>query len=763
MKEFYGNYLGVVITGGDKDPEGRGRTQIFIPNIMPALYELWNEQGEDISFEVIGEGLEGSLNPEILQRLQQILPWAECAVPITGSSPSYKPSVLGQASEVLRNVGSAVVDAGRAALDAGKAALGIDQVPPGDKAGDLALSNAASKYSYASGKCGTAVGEILEGVYGYSEAEIRAGSPDGRRDGKNYGTIMKAKGWQEVKISRPEDAPPGAVISYNAVQGNPYGHVEMVGTDASGKKVYHFGLGAVTTPAGGSGAAGRRNINGFTGVCYVPPPDVKAKALQKLGVPTTNPSADAQASTTNMTPDPGTAGKNEEELAASYDQQLASTQSFGDQSSSLASGGSSTSPTGFGSLDRASDARSSFSGGADLKIGPNNTVNPNDLKNYLKERLASSPLTQANDGKGVVPSDGSKYGVDGSANSWANYLTKLSEKESSFIANKTFTEGFTNKKGEKVLSSGLFQVSVESVRLYGVGKGLTDAQLQEKLFDPKFNIDAAIAIHEKQVLKHGRIEMPNGKGAGGYFAKTSMDKIKVDVSNGKVDSFDATAAISAPTIKNPTSHPGVAGPNTNNQALGMFGYASEGQAVWVFFREGNPLFPVYFAASYGQKEWQAMFGHASPGVGAGITNPQADGQFPDAPNAAPTGAIPGTEAMSWNAYGGGIRSAMSTDESPLGAEFLFQLYGKNGSHFTFLKNHTEFYSPYDHVSRVMADHQDITEANKEVRVRGDYNTYAEQDLIISVGNWSQEAIDASDEIQKYINEAMKIKTEAGNS
>jgi hypothetical protein len=99
----------------------------------------------------------------------------------------------------------------------------------------------------------------------------------------------------------------------------------------------------------------------------------------------------------------------------------------------------------------------------------------------------------------------------------------------------------------------------------------------------------------------------------------------------------------------------------------------------------------------------------------------------------------------------------------LGVEFLFQLYGKNGAHFTFLKNHTEFYSPYDHVSRVMADHQDITEANKEVRVRGDYNTYAEQDLIISVGNWSQEAIDASDEIQKYITEAMKIKTEAGNS
>ena len=158
-----------------------------------------------------------------------------------------------------------------------------------------------------------------------------------------------------------------------------------------------------------------------------------------------------------------------------------------------------------------------------------------------------------------------------------------------------------------------------------------------------------------------------------------------------------------------------------------------------------------------------MYGHASPGVGAGITktNPQADGKFPTSPEAAPTGALPGTEAMYMNTYGGGIRSVNTTEDSQVGPGFLFQLYDKNGSHLSFLKDHTEFYSAYDHVSRVMADHQDITEANKEVRVRGDYNTFTEQDLIITVGNWSKEAIDAADEIQGYINEAMNIKAEVG--
>ena len=107
MKSYYGNYLGVVITGGDKDPEHRGRTQVFVPNIMPALYENWNEPGEDITFEVIGQGLDGSLNPQIIDRLRNTLPWAECAAPITGASPSYGTSVGGFVSETIRNVGKA--------------------------------------------------------------------------------------------------------------------------------------------------------------------------------------------------------------------------------------------------------------------------------------------------------------------------------------------------------------------------------------------------------------------------------------------------------------------------------------------------------------------------------------------------------------------------------------------------------------------------------------------------------------------------------
>jgi hypothetical protein len=192
-----------------------------------------------------------------------------------------------------------------------------------------------------------------------------------------------------------------------------------------------------------------------------------------------------------------------------------------------------------------------------------------------------------------------------------------------------------------------------------------------------------------------------------------------------------------PITQTPTPHHGVSGPNTNNQALGMFGYASEGQAVWVFFREGNPLFPVYFAASYGSKEWGGIYQNASNAFGSGT---------------------PGTEKMAFNLYGGGFTSSTSTEESPQGAASSFQLYDRNGSNLTFANDHTQFNSMYNHVHRVLGDHHDITETNKEVRVRGNYNTFTEQDMFITIGNWTKEAMDASDELQEIINEAMEAKS-----
>ena len=46
----------------------------------------------------------------------------------------------------------------------------------------------------------------------------------------------------------------------------------------------------------------------------------------------------------------------------------------------------------------------------------------------------------------------------------------------------------------------------------------------------------------------------------------------------------------------------------SNAARGAFAIPAVGSHVWVFFREGNPQFPVYFAASFGQLDWTGIYG-----------------------------------------------------------------------------------------------------------------------------------------------------------
>ena len=45
----------------------------------------------------------------------------------------------------------------------------------------------------------------------------------------------------------------------------------------------------------------------------------------------------------------------------------------------------------------------------------------------------------------------------------------------------------------------------------------------------------------------------------------------------------------------------------SNSARGLFTIPNVGAHVWVFFIEGNPNVPVYFAASYGQEDWKKIY------------------------------------------------------------------------------------------------------------------------------------------------------------
>lgn len=681
MKTYYGNYLGVVIAGGEKDPEGRGRCQIFIPHIMPALYEGWNNSGNDVSFDIVGDGLPTSLDSSIVNKLQKILPWAECAAPIVGSSPSTK-----DGSETIRNNGTITT--------------GDTNTFGGTKEENRAyqaLTNKAAKQSFISGKCGTAVGEILESVYGYTEEQVRAGTKTSRRDGKNYDDIMKNLGWNPIIINSPNDAPPGSIISY---QDNKYGHVEYVGINPEGKKRFYYGVGGANGATTGAGSRAAK-------IAWVAPDEVTNAALARANQSPLNPSAQTGNVGINQT-QPNKLGSEKLSYNTTGAQKFVATGTEPEGGVRLNYEGTDLAFTRSGT---AGQSRTSFN----FKGG-----------GYLDGNTDLFVVAPATDNTGkIIPEEGKKYPL-GSKVIVTNPNT-----------NKTVV-GIVGDYG--ATSRGWGEVSAATARAVGIKEDIS-ARGRGTVGGDAQNAKLEIAVLPEIVGNDGALTREDYNS----FIKTNNASDALLLAQTTSSEIPAEAAIAENTqsVRVTTPHSRNDGPDTNYQAVGMFGYASEGTTVWVFFREGDPLFPVYFAASYGQREWQNMYSYSSPGIGAG----------------AGTGALPGTEKMRLNSYGGGFESAQATgNESGLDPEFNFQVYGKNGSNLLFTKDHTEFNSTYNHNQRVSGDFHEITEANKETRVRGDKNTYVEQDVYITVGNWSDEAIAASDEIQQYINEAMEIKS-----
>jgi hypothetical protein len=88
MKKYLGNYLGIVVSPASDDPENRNRVQIWIPHITNTLYDNWNENPADRNYfnNTYGTGL-ATVNQ--LQRLRQVLPWAECASPTFGGGTPF--------------------------------------------------------------------------------------------------------------------------------------------------------------------------------------------------------------------------------------------------------------------------------------------------------------------------------------------------------------------------------------------------------------------------------------------------------------------------------------------------------------------------------------------------------------------------------------------------------------------------------------------------------------------------------------------------
>lgn len=82
MKEYFGNYLGIVIQ--NNDPEKEGKVKIFVPHISMHIYKDWLGSDVDKTFKFPGDNIDSDLS-KILKPLKDKLPWAECATPLMGA------------------------------------------------------------------------------------------------------------------------------------------------------------------------------------------------------------------------------------------------------------------------------------------------------------------------------------------------------------------------------------------------------------------------------------------------------------------------------------------------------------------------------------------------------------------------------------------------------------------------------------------------------------------------------------------------------
>jgi len=97
---------------------------------------------------------------------------------------------------------------------------------------------------------------------------------------------------------------------------------------------------------------------------------------------------------------------------------------------------------------------------------------------------------------------------------WTHLLVAMAYYESTFRPSHTYLESFKNTKGERILSTGLLQLSYESVGGYGFK--VTTQQLK----DPFLNLTIGVKILERWVVNDGVIgsQVSPWRGGGRYWS-----------------------------------------------------------------------------------------------------------------------------------------------------------------------------------------------------------------------------------------------------
>ena len=749
MKKYNSMYLGLCVN--NDDPQKRGRVQIFVPHVLPALYENWNQQGLDIHFQITGDNMVEGLTSDQVDKLTQILPWAESASPILGTSAPgnlVSAETIGQAVGALAG-GAVLGPAGVAVGAAAGGAVGkyFDQTPVAEPI-EMPVGDQSSLFGKAAGFSG---GRISASMFG------RSGSADGLCGvgarsiaGALFNDSYFAQGLGVGGGSTAASLSLGRGNTYLTNSGyynQPVAMPSGYSTDSS-----QWQKGDVIVSACGN-SKGQGHIQIYTGQSWMSdftqskPLDsskycnftlyrANAKGVAKLGG---TPSSSV-ASTTDETSTTSSSG----EVAAASPQQSAEPV-VTDESSPL-----------YGNV---SDPRTE-NNSVNINSVPNTSItqvpNAHKIRQDIPYDGRYAPVRYNNPG-GAYPSSKfiqfgmTGYGKIGGGHPIANYPSVAAGTASNmYMFQNMPIVGKTLGQSRYYWVNGNFSGSYDFGGDFGLSTNevITSEKLQDSAWMSKWM--KATAAAEGFTQRGSNLTDAELSEAFNILNNTSpFDPSAVADGNTSLDGNvgsssvgDISANIDRPTglVNTVDRHGTTVTQNLNNMAKGVFSYPAAGSMLWVFFREGNPLHPVYFAASYGQAEWASAYrtGSDAPGYKPAAT---ADNPITS------TGGV-----MNLNGVGGIRWEDTNNPSDRLQDQKSIMFFGEDGSNIFMGKGYNQYFSKYDRRDQVEKDRFESTLGAKEEWVQGDRNLVCMGDLYVKVGNVSAPAVDAVTRIQEIIKE-----------
>ena len=747
MKTYLGNYLGIVISGGQKDPEKRGRCQIFIPHIMPTLYEGWNETGfketgGSRNIKIIGDNLQDSLTSAEIEKLRKILPWSECAAPAIGAGPSVRMANDNTMSSSLLNngykdgitlslgsfgySGGSFTDLNTLNQISSKASIGLKDVQLREVRSDQKIVTFCGRGTF--GLALETYGPIYNpqlGIVQTSETYKKNNATSGEAEAKNHGRIYEGArvGGKDGPLAftkidvELKNAPVGAIVLTSSTdpKSDWAGHAAIKLLDNK----WNWGPGSQQ-----SYGASKSGLQ-IAGI-YVP-----TKELLQQNYANAEYNEDVfikSGGETVVVDNPSTAQQQPTEGVVMNSDDSPIPFDLGEVKAKLSNDGTLT------------DEQAKVATAVYAAAYQNARSNFQDVESshIIASAIVGNVKQETNFDPNKLHIEGENgYGLLGwqsrTNDQRLNNLVYFAQQRRE-VPGINFNRGTTIKPQDIVRAGGI-SVNTQIDFLFAELNGGKDLPIEEDSNNSGFKNEfyAQSTPAEAALYLSDKVVRP-GDPKNDIRQKVAENAFEI---YSGVDPNLFAQIYSTPY--SPYQHfvdiPSNPGGNSNNMPTGMFGYAMEGQAVWCFFREGDALFPVYFAASYGQEDWSRIYQNGGSG--------QQEGK-----------------GVHFTLDAGGMNSVSITDQdnTVFGPDNILEFRHNFGSVLRFTNSTSLLYSQYSHKQHVQQDYADIVMANREMRTFGDSNINVGQNQYIAVGKWDATAEEAANELQKIINEGMEIKS-----